>query len=454
MPANLPVGLGAIATNSLKDLDRLKAVPSVVATNIREMQEALKGTGTQAQINSQIIAVMGSDIEQAAKVSRDFNIPLDANTRILVRQAEAAKASAQRAEDWRRAWSTAIGNITSQFASGVVDTLLPDRQAAANERESLERQITDIQRTNERARLQAAIDGTRQTSVARKTATMELAAFEKRVRQEEDAARNQQLAKLQSQLENQTNLFRKFASRAKGIFTDLAKSILKIFVTDLFTSIGKAISDSALGTLGRSAISKLGGLIPGIGGTAATTAAGTAIKAGGSAAGGIASSVGGAASGLAGGLVSGGLAFAGSIVASFMSRGREQRTEENTRETRDWLELQTTRWDPLLNQMVFYQASIDKNFAALTGPTKMNMASVTNVTNAQSGAPIVVEVTNANSMSITVENAGMSDMDIREMAAKLLEGWDLGTRGQGEKLAQIVAKRLKGLTGTEVAIGI
>jgi hypothetical protein len=132
-----------------------------------------------------------------------------------------------------------------------------------------------------------------------------------------------------------------FADSMVGIMKELGKTIVEILVTDAFTKVAHKLT----GLLGE--IPGLGGILGG----GASAAGGIASSAGGAAssAGGIASSVGGGASSMTSGLISGGIAAAGSIIGAMMGEGNARRTEENTRETRDWLELQTVSWDPVFH---------------------------------------------------------------------------------------------------------
>lgn len=136
-----------------------------------------------------------------------------------------------------------------------------------------------------------------------------------------------------------------FSQSMINLAIETADGMLSAFLSGLISPF-----TDMLGNLGRSAAGSLGGLlnVGGLfGGGAQAVAGGVASTAGSAAStgGSIASGVGGSL--LSGGVVGGAISAAGSIIASFMSRGREQRTEENTRETRDWLELQTTAWNPL-----------------------------------------------------------------------------------------------------------
>ena len=90
-----------------------------------------------------------------------------------------------------------------------------------------------------------------------------------------------------------------------------------------------------------------------IGSDVASNAASNAIS--GAISGGAAAGGGGAAAGA--GLI---LAVADTFVSAFAGRGRAQRTEENTREARDWLELQTVAWNPLFHQIAWHHENTIK----------------------------------------------------------------------------------------------
>lgn len=134
-----------------------------------------------------------------------------------------------------------------------------------------------------------------------------------------------------------------FADSLIGIMKELGKTVVEILVTNAFGNVAKSLS----GLMGK--IPGLGGILGG----GASAAAGAASGAS-SAAGGASSILSGGISSLSGGLISGGLAAAGSIIGAMMGEGNARRTEENTREARDWLELQTISWDPVFHgQMNF-----------------------------------------------------------------------------------------------------
>lgn len=368
------------------------------------------------------------------------------------------EAGISRAKKWEQAWATAVGNIASQFANTTVEGLFNlggDKEKV----ESLERQITGIRQDAERQRLQNVIDGLKKTSGVRTKALADaekqLADFDKRMESERDKDRQRQLEKLENDLAAQTNLFRRFANGVKNLFLELGKSIVKIMVTDAFTTIAKAFSDVVIKPLTEKLTGFLGSLgkakaLNVVGDTAAkSTVGGVASASGG--VGGVASSAGS----LTSGLISGGLAAAGSIVGALLTKGNAKRTEENTRESRDWLELQTNAWNPLFNQMVYYQKGI---YESIRGGTDQRLIqSASTVVPVGATAPVTIEVTAPTTISLTVEleRGDISDIEIRDqIAPKLLTEFDLGIRGHGEKIAQIVAKRLRGLTGTEVPIGI
>src|SRR6185369_6686763 len=106
------------------------------------------------------------------------------------------------------------------------------------------------------------------------------------------------------------------------------------------------------------------GLLSSAFGGGGSAAAGTAGSIGSSAAG-AGSSVAGAGASLASSAVSGAIAAAGAIAGALMTKGNLKRTEENTRETRDWLELQTGTWNPLFFADTINLGRISDNTANL-----------------------------------------------------------------------------------------
>lgn len=142
-----------------------------------------------------------------------------------------------------------------------------------------------------------------------------------------------------------TNLLKGGAlSLGRAIFEDVVGTLLGP-IKAAFDDFFKGLIQNTVGGFIKDLGSKIGGLIPGIGRSATSAVGGAAGTAGGAA-----GSVGGVAgSSLGGSLLSGGLAAAGSIVGSLMTKGNLKRTEENTRESRDWLELMAVAWDPLFH---------------------------------------------------------------------------------------------------------
>ncbi len=105
-------------SQSIADMERLP----------QEVIESVKELSREGYSNKEIIAVMGDEIIKAAQVAKELGIPLDEDTKILVKQVEAAKESAKAAEDWRRAWATAVGNIVSKFSDGVTDMIFSGKE--------------------------------------------------------------------------------------------------------------------------------------------------------------------------------------------------------------------------------------------------------------------------------------------------------------------------------------
>lgn len=225
-----------------KTPDFLNVAPIVPATDLSKDTESLnmvldnldKSTKKTAQSSAEMFEARRKDTEQSVKD----------------------------AEKWRRVWENAMGNVASSFADNIVGLFSNNKKDV----EGLEQQITDLQRAKERDRLQLLIDNTKKGTTARKNAELQMQAFEKQVQQEQNQARDSQLAKLQSSLNAQTNLFRKFASSIKDVFVELGKSLLKIFIVDTFAKIAKSFSGLFDGKKKGGLLDSLGGLFGGKGG--------------------------------------------------------------------------------------------------------------------------------------------------------------------------------------------
>ena len=128
---------------------------------------------------------------------------------------------------------------------------------------------------------------------------------------------------------------------SKMFFEDILGAWVSGFITPFVEDFKKKIAGVLGGLLGKVTTSAAGS----VAGSAAGSAAG-------SVAGGVTAGVAGGFS-LAGGLFSLAGGALGGLVSGFMSRGTRQRTEENTREVRDWLELQTRAWNPIFDRIDF-----------------------------------------------------------------------------------------------------
>lgn len=337
---------------------------------------------------------------------------------------------------WQQAWATAMGNISSQFADNVVNTFF---SKSKDQTESLEKQITSMKREAEKERLQNAIDSAGKTSKSRSDAVKAMAAFEARIRQEDALDREKNLSKLEGELAYQKNLFARFANGVKNIFAELGKAILKTMLSEVFNKVAKAFSDmlgemlKSLGSWIKQALSET---------AKASVTKGASSAAGGAAASGAASSGGGGGGGLGGDPVTWGLLAVNALVTAFAGRGRQQRTEENTRETRDWLELMATAWNPLFHQDTFYLKGI---YETLKSPGSISTnGRVTSSMNAVSPSmatmPTNVTIEFSANPTINIDGTGLTPLQIRdEVAPELTTLLETGVRGIRERWAQIFA---------------
>lgn len=364
----------------------------------------------------------------------------------------------KRAEEWRRAWSTAIGNVMSSFAENVVRIVFPDFKALAAQRAQLESQITSIQVTNERERLQNIIDNTKLSYAVRKKATADLQAFNKQVQQQELRDRNEQLVKLQKELADANNLFKRFATGVKDIFVELGKTIVKALIINALTPITNKLTSLFQGLLP----TWLGGIKKAAEGAAAktaTSAAGNVTGSVGTGGGGISAAAGGAGS-TAGQIIGAGLGFIGDIAGIFQQKrleGTMNAVEANTRFT--YIELRDA-----MNEILWpTKRNTDAMVSLLSGGTVSgggrNGPGAIAAIQAKGGA--VSNTFNVNAtlnLTPTIQFMGggeLTTLDIRDrIMPELMTMLDTGVRGYAEKIAKIVSERLQGLTGTEVPVGI
>lgn len=160
------------------------------------------------------------------------------------------------------------------------------------------------------------------------------------------------------------NVFSTLANLLKGGALSLGRAIFQDVTAELLGPIKAAFDSFFEGLLESTGIkkflselgAKIGGVLSDVFG--GSGAVGSVVSGGGSVVGGTAGgagSIGGAAAGgvtsILSGVISGSIAAVGSIIGGLMGEGNAKRTEENTRETRDWLEIMAVAWNPLFHQI-------------------------------------------------------------------------------------------------------
>jgi hypothetical protein len=281
------------------------------------------------------------------------------------------------------------------------------------------------------------------------------------------------------------NVFSSLANMLKGGALSLGRAIFEDIVGALLGPIKLAFDEFFQGLLEGVGLKKLfggigerlGGLLGGGGGVASVVPGAQSIPGiGGGGGGGLA----GAASSISPmGLIQAGASIVGPIIGALITRGNAKRTEENTQETRDWLELQTIAWNPLFHEMVSWQKWIAEQVTVLGTHLLPGIefwgTEIVNAIRAQSGFPANVNIPTVSvsavgprqliiqrleapltlSPQFNFSGTSITAIQVRdEIAPELLLDFELGVRGHGEKLAQIIAFRLQGLTGTAAAVGI
>lgn len=240
-----------------------KGVDSLISMRegIKTSVEAIKRLQSSGLSAKQIVGVFGSDIKALGENAKLLGIQLDEPTRALIRMQEQTEKTSELSKKLKDAWSTAIGNITSQFADGVTDMIFSGK---------------------------------------------------------------------------------KFSVQIKSIFTDLAKSIVKILVTDAFSQIAKGFlglfsgggAGGASGGIFGGLISSLGGKLAGLlgigGGAAAAAGAGAGAAGAGAAAGGAGAGGGAGLAALATNPITIAAAAAigaGLLIRKFVGQGRRTANE-------------------------------------------------------------------------------------------------------------------------------
>ncbi len=240
-------------------------------------------------------------------------------------------------------------------------------------------------------------------------------------------------------------------SLGRSIFEDIAGALLGP-IKLAFDNFFKGLISGPLESLGK-ALSK--SLTTSVAGSATSKAVGSVAGSAGSVGGGVASTVGGAASSITSGLISGGLAAVGSIVGAFITKGNAKRTEENTRESRDWLELQTNAWNPLFNQMVFYQKGIYEFFSGsasstISGNGRVGPGHVAGLQTASSIGTINAPFNFNPTLTFNVQGGDRSELTIRDEMDQFMTVFETGVRGYRERLMQIVRDSFQAPESTPV----
>jgi TP901 family phage tail tape measure protein len=268
-------------------------------------------------------------------------------------------------------------------------------------------------------------------------------------------------------------------SLGRSLFEDVGEFLgpVKLAIENLFKGLIEGPIQGFVKSIGSQLGGALGGLTGGIGGNVATAATGAATSTAG-----VASSIaGGAAStatSLASGFISGGLAAAGSIVGAFISKGNQKRTEENTRETRDWLELQTVAWTPnfdlmtnflhemrdylfvignsLIPPVEYLAANVVPAIEGLGMPT-IDMGVVGTDMDGPGTATVQINLTvnQSNNATFNLEGKELTTLVIRDVIAPELNlVYEANSRGLGERLAQIIRDRLNMPVTNPTPVGI
>lgn len=227
------------------------------------------------------------------------------------------------------------------------------------------------------------------------------------------------------------NVFKSLGNALKGGALSLGRAIFQDITGALLGPIKAAFDNFFKGILQKG----LGGITGGIG-----NKLGSAIGGGGSVTGSV-GSVAGSGAGLSGSLLSGGLAAVGGIVGGLLTKGNAKRTEEHTRETRDWIELAVTAWNPLFHQQTFYQKGIYEAFKGLSSVSNGKVSQVvTNVTPTATAQTIDASFNPVFNVNVAMEGGGnMTDIEVRdELMPKITTALETGVRGYRERWSQLL----------------
>lgn len=146
----LQAGYAAIKTENLNAaIERFAQrtsvpVPPALSAGTRKVQDAMGDAQKQAvelgnSINelygleytaAQITAVLGGDLETAARNAEIFNVALNENTVELLRQMDATRRAQEEAKRWEQTWTQVFANIVTDFARGMTDVIFQAKSFA------------------------------------------------------------------------------------------------------------------------------------------------------------------------------------------------------------------------------------------------------------------------------------------------------------------------------------
>jgi TP901 family phage tail tape measure protein len=102
-----------------------KAVKSLTSMNdeASELGNSIRQLTAFGVPSAQIMELLGSNLDSAAKNSKSFKLALDPQTRALIEQREATQEAADEAKQWQEAWAHAMGQVAVDFAKGLTDVV-------------------------------------------------------------------------------------------------------------------------------------------------------------------------------------------------------------------------------------------------------------------------------------------------------------------------------------------
>ncbi len=346
-----------------------------------------------------------------------------------------------------------FSNVQAKFGQGIMlGPLITDAEM-----------LDIVFRNNEAYRQKQASDEADMSAARRRDDVVRLAAIEKQKQALEAATasiKNSAGHIFDDMFVKGQNVFKSLANLLKGGALSLGRSIFEDIAGALlgpiklaFDNFFKGLISGPLESLGK-ALSK--SLTASVTGSAATKAVGGVVGSVGSVGGGVAGAAGSAASSLTSGLISGGIAALGSIVGALITKGNAKRTEENTRESRDWLELQTNAWNPLFNQMVYYQKGIYELFSGtgstISGAGRVGPSHLAGVQQGVSVSTINADFNFNPTLTFNVSGGDRSELTIRDEMDQIITALETGIRGYRERLMQIVRDSINAPESTPVPV--